>query len=1037
MAKEDRSRGLDARWLSTLAASQIEKPKNWSQDDLKDVSGSRKAKSKLQEILQEFYYALKDRLKGTVIGDEVTIDGDDLFDSWYTESGIESYQGKYNLMQAFNSIAGALQLGIEASYGKDDFERMFAKISQRCIEEQEYLDEVKKSINDKYEGLIGEFKYEPSATELNKYEEREYNNKLQQIERKIESNVDEYADLLEKIDAAKKTNFEQISEQLNEVVIWGVAAWELILYGVMSVFSPRIYINNLDRRSNMHCILAGDISTAKSIDGENNVFIVGEGIKKIGQVIDDYLINTTIHKKGDTEWAECKDLKTYAINTDTFQMEVVDVKRVIRHKAPEKLYRVKTESGRILDGCTKDHSFLVLENGDLIEKEVSVGDYIPTPRKLPLIGGLTTINVYSEKYPKAKRIPPIKLDYLTGYAVGVYLAEGSEQLGKVRWTTSKSEVQVKVATWINRLNLNASINEKEVCSYSRQLSTWFHETCYYGEKTKTGKGSGAHRKIIPNYAFHAPKEFREGLIEGYLLDGTPRRGWHDTYQEPYVTSASYELHSGLAVLLATLDKPSKLSEVTVNYKGKGRHYSSLTIHQTNQSKAYYDIIPNGVKLIYPYVRELGWCKRASENRDWAATLRTRIKQETTFREQIIKDISKIESEGNISLPQSIKRFETPDIIWDKVVEVKEILSSGTWVYDFSTEYENFVAGHGGLITHNSGVLKVCKLVAPKFVIMDDSSKATFEGIANRGEIEEGVLDWAKDGIILVEELSTQLTRMKLFRRAMDCEDYGIHKGGSSKVASVNTTMIAACNPDEDFFQEETSFRSQIPYKEGILSRFDVLIPLTATPEQNEMILDGMTLFEEGERFSFRDIKTQLNTLSIGMKNVTRVVLTPEQTDELKEAFRLHNDRDKRKSVLKFRPLVILRDLETLARFVNTIATVNFSKREVDEDGVLHAEDLDIEKAIQLWENLLAYRVQLYSESPVRNLKAISDEMVLYLFNNGAAANEVALSELYDEFINRRKMFAKSTFYKEVDTLIENGRLIAFGERNRTVKLIVR
>ena len=595
----ENGKGTDSRWLKTLAASEVDKPKTWSQDELKEISGSRKAKSRIQEILQNFYYELENRLKGHMIDGEVTVD-EDLFDGWYSEVGIDDYQGKYNLMQSFNAIAGAIQVDIASDYQQQNFDELFSKIAQRCIDEPEYLEKVKQAINDKYTGLIGEFKYEPSATELNRHEEQEYNKRIQQIERRIESNVDDYTELLQKIEAAKKTNFEKIADQLNKVVIWGTAAWELILYGVMSVYSPRIFINNLDRRSNIHCILAGDISTAKS-----------------------------------------------------------------------------------------------------------------------------------------------------------------------------------------------------------------------------------------------------------------------------------------------------------------------------------------------------------------------------------------------------------------------------------------------------GVLKVCKFIAPKSVIMDDSSKATFEGIANRGGIEEGVLDWAKDGIILVEELSTKLTRMKLFRRAMDCEDYAVHKGGSSKVRPVNTTMIAACNPDEDFFQEETSFRSQIPYKEGILSRFDVLIPLTSTPEQNDMILDEMTLFEEGQTFSFADIKSQLHTLSVGMKNIKRVSLTLEQSDKLKEAFRLHNNRDQKSNVLKFRPLVILRDLETLARFVNTIATVNFSKRTIDDEGTLLVDDSDIEKGIQLWENLLSYRIQLYSDKPARNLMSISDEMVLYLFSNDAVSNEIAVSQLFNEFVSVRRMLAKSTFYKELDTLIETGRIVALGERNRTVKLVIR
>ena len=92
------------------------------------------------------------------------------------------------------------------------------------------------------------------------------------------------------------------------------------------------------------------------------------------------------------------------------------------------------------------------------------------------------------------------------------------------------------------------------------------------------------------------------------------------------------------------------------------------------------------------------------------------------------------------------------------------------------------------------------------------------------EIEEGVIDWANNGTIIVEEFTNAFAKMPLFRRVMDCEEVTIFKKGSQKNMQVNTTMLAACNPDADFFLEEVngkpvSFRNQIAFKEGIISRY--------------------------------------------------------------------------------------------------------------------------------------------------------------------------------------------------------------------------
>ncbi len=343
---------------------------------------------------------------------------------------------------------------------------------------------------------------------------------------------------------------------------------------------------------------------------------------------------------------------------------------------------------------------------------------------------------------------------------------------------------------------------------------------------------------------------------------------------------------------------------------------------------------------------------------------------------------------------------------------------------------------GDISTAKSKVLKISKLIAPKMLVVDDTTKPTFEGVAptrSGDDIAEGVIDWANDGVMIVEEFTTKFAKMPLFRRVMDGEYIKIFKKGSSKGLQANITMLTACNPNDDFFQEEMNFRKQIPFKEGVLSRFDVLIPLTATQLKNEIIVDKIDLFGtkvEG-LIDFDEVKTTLTTLAKGMKQIHFVLLTEKQKKRLRDTFKDQN----RRNVIKNRPLVILRDVETLARLVNVIATVNFSRRKV-QDGLLFADDEDIDKAIQLWENLLNYRVQLYARSS-RNLTTISEEFVIHLSRIGGTENWIPQDELYEEFVNIQRKIGRSTFYNEIKGLLEEGRIVATGKRNRKLKVVIK
>lgn len=360
--------------------------------------------------------------------------------------------------------------------------------------------------------------------------------------------------------------------------------------------------------------------------------------------------------------------------------------------------------------------------------------------------------------------------------------------------------------------------------------------------------------------------------------------------------------------------------------------------------------------------------------------------------------------------------------------------------DYRSNLHTMLAGD--ISTAKSKILKLCKLIAPKFTMVDDTTKATFEGIAKMGEgIGEGVIELANNGVIVVEEFNNQFAKLPLFRRVMDCEPIVIWKMGEEKhITDVNITMLTACNPKQDFFVEETDFRNQLSFKEGVLSRFDFLIPLTATQIKNEILLDKIDIMTPQAKLNginLDDIKENLNTIATGMSQITRVIMTPEQSEMLKDAFRGRNDMDKGRRLIGYRPLVILRDLETLARMVNIVAAVNFSKR-IPDNGVIQADDSDIEKAIQLWEGLIQFRVQLYAKHD-RNLLSVGDEIVKQIIQAQQANNgdPVDIKQIKHRIVEDMKLIGQTTFYKEINTMHETGRIAVEGQRNKKLSVIVR
>ena len=331
---------------------------------------------------------------------------------------------------------------------------------------------------------------------------------------------------------------------------------------------------------------------------------------------------------------------------------------------------------------------------------------------------------------------------------------------------------------------------------------------------------------------------------------------------------------------------------------------------------------------------------------------------------------------------------------------------------------------GDVSTAKSKVDKIIERIAPKALRISKSTEASFEGVAKQETIEKGIIDYANFGVLIIPEFTRVFEEFKILREVMDCDRITIVKGGIRKELPVNITFFAGCNPRADFFQNEINLRDQIAFRDGILSRIDILMPLMTSAEKNELLLDQIDIFgTEQPEVTLEDIQERLKTLSTGMMSlVTNVVLAEEQKRIIKKAFLSHNKK------LKNRPLLVLRDLETLCRLVNVIATTNFPHRE-HTDGVIQAKDQDVLKAIELWEEVIAQRMILYT-SKRRLIFTLREKIMMEIVRNG---NQIRQMELKNQIV-AEGLCSSKTVDRKINQLATEGRIIKIGQRNPILKI---
>ena len=329
---------------------------------------------------------------------------------------------------------------------------------------------------------------------------------------------------------------------------------------------------------------------------------------------------------------------------------------------------------------------------------------------------------------------------------------------------------------------------------------------------------------------------------------------------------------------------------------------------------------------------------------------------------------------------------------------------------------------------SSGKSKICsilKIISPKAEYYSDFTKASFEGVSTKEEIEEGIVDKVMDGILIVPEFKK--VQLPFEREFLDNDTIKIGKGGHEKEVKPNTTLVASINPRDDFFQNGVLLRSQIPEDEGMISRFDVFIPLVVTAQENELILDKLNLFGRAKTsIDLEEIKLNLSTLAKGMKSLKGIKITERQKQMLKDAYKFHNKE------LPNRPLLILRDLECIARLLSVITMTNYLNRQVEytdgdmKNGIVTVDNKDVEEALSLWEHLIVTREQIYRENK-RHIYSLKEMILQEIMTT--SQSKIGTKELYERIVEKQGLCKKTTFYDRISQLILEGSIKQIGKKN--------
>jgi intein/homing endonuclease len=409
------------------------------------------------------------------------------------------------------------------------------------------------------------------------------------------------------------------------------------------------------------------------------------------------------------------------------------ISHISRHIVNGNMMRVTTKSGRKVE-TTTSHSHLVRRNQTIepiVGANMKVGMRIPVAKHIdnPFIQKTFTIGKQT-----------FELDYLWGWFFGAYLAEGNLSRNSQKngasggiCITNISPIYIENTKKIASLfGKEGKIREKEgpilgseknyktidtLFSY-KPLADFIYKTC----------GTGSFVKVVPDFAFIAPDEFKAGLLCGYM-DGDGNFQNDDKHHQIRVCSRSEQLIKDISLLfnyfgifgslktnyrnganyynLAMSARYSKLYQKHIGtelHKEKLQalvdYYERDNVHNLSDDIDRIEglghiIAKCGLALKFPgQSRNYGrWAKK--EDAGIPIGRRTLQKYIETFESH--PESKTIEQELRI-----LKQASNSDAIWDEIVNIEIYTPEQTeYVYDFTIPANQTFMTDYGIIVHNT------------------------------------------------------------------------------------------------------------------------------------------------------------------------------------------------------------------------------------------------------------------------------------------------------------------------------------------------
>jgi hypothetical protein len=335
---------------------------------------------------------------------------------------------------------------------------------------------------------------------------------------------------------------------------------------------------------------------------------------------------------------------------------------------------------------------------------------------------------------------------------------------------------------------------------------------------------------------------------------------------------------------------------------------------------------------------------------------------------------------------------------------------------------------GEYSTSKSGLVGYMNKMFPKVVRCSDTTGVGLMGTIHRnGEKMTGLAEEADGSILVLDEFDKLIKRTGsldgIIRAIMEEQYFRRKLAYGTLEYSTKPSVFAMANPERDVFYSNETLASQVPFKTGLLSRFDYIRPMAYSKEK----IVGISKFIAGTSFrrfkgenlmTTRDILRVYYALNSSMRDlkIHQVASDESLLMDLHERF-AHLQKD-----IDGIPLLAVRDFMSALRVFNASAILHHKQRSVDE-GVVMASEQDRDNAIYVLDNSVKSREVLMAsckrmDACLTPVERANGYIVSLVQREGQVSKQSAV-----EYLMHSMGIGQSTAYKYLEQIVGRGREI--------------